>query len=404
MPPLSCDARLPFPLFFSLPVPFPLFWNPFFGTGLLFLEEEGTRGRELTRIYTWEEAEATPTCVEPVFWRRKGMGRNRKCFVHGTVVELCFRTEEGLPLSPNPFMLQIILSVLAAGQRRHAVTIVAFLVMPNHIHMLVVVEDPADIPGFARYVKRELAHAINHLLGRKKRTVWEEGYDSPSMTDPVKLRERLVYFYTNPQRANLVDTIEQYPHLSSWGALLKGAQEYRCRYIPRDKIPALPGRTLSVAEQEAVAQRLRGEGREENELVIEPFAWMECFVQTAGRDPEEERAEVLAKVREEEARCRRGRKVPVVGASTLRLRPINVAYQPKKYGHRSICLSSRPEYRRAYLAFYRELCAGAVKAGPECKEVDWYSKLPPGLFAPGGAMRANLLPQAVPTSNTVLIQ
>ena len=30
------------------------------------------------------------------------MSRNRKCFIHGTMVEICFRTEEGLPLVATP--------------------------------------------------------------------------------------------------------------------------------------------------------------------------------------------------------------------------------------------------------------------------------------------------------------
>ena len=331
------------------------------------------------------------------------MSRNRKCFIHGTVVELCFRTEEGLPLSPNPFIIQIILSTLAAAQTLYPVTIVAFLVMPNHIHLLVVVENPEAVPGFARYVKRETAHAINHLLGRRKRTIWEEGYYSPTITDPDEVKRRLLYFYTNPQRANLVDTIEEYPHISSWKAFLSGPTEYRHRYIPRDRIPMLPGRTLSLSEQRDLAQHLVDVGGDENVLVIKPFAWMKCFTALAGQDPSTHRTEVLADVRNAEEAYRRARTSPVVGATTLLLRPITTAHQPTKHGHRTACLSSSKTIRLAFTAFYRELCRKAVRTGPNSRSVDWFESLPPGLFAPGGAMRANLLPHAIPTSNTVLI-
>ena len=108
---------------------------------------------------------------------------NRKLFVHRTVVEVCFRTEEGLPLPATPYIKVIIESVLARAQSLYPVIICHCLVMANHVHMLVVVDDPACVPAFVGYLKGETAHVVNHLRGRKKRTVWCDGFDSPIILD-----------------------------------------------------------------------------------------------------------------------------------------------------------------------------------------------------------------------------
>jgi len=119
------------------------------------------------------------------------MPRIRKCFIRRTVVDLCFRTEEGLPLTANPILLTLLTSILARTQTIFPVTICHFVVMSNHVHMLNVVEFPELVKDFVGYFKRESAHAINHLLGRKKHTIWCSGYDSPIVLDPAKVLDRI---------------------------------------------------------------------------------------------------------------------------------------------------------------------------------------------------------------------
>lgn len=150
------------------------------------------------------------------------MPRNRKLLIHGKIYEICFRTEEGLPFAPTPYIKAIWESILARAQSLYRVRIVAGILMSNHPHLLIRVEDPEDVPKFVAYVKKETAHALNRLLGVEQHTVWQEGYDSPLLGDAAKVVERLVYCYTNPQKANLEDTIERYPGWSTWSEFLKG--------------------------------------------------------------------------------------------------------------------------------------------------------------------------------------
>ena len=65
----------------------------------------------------------------------------------------------------------IVMAALLRAQKHHPVVISHFLVSGTHIHMIVRVDNPEDIPGFMERFKTESAHYINRSLGRKKRTI-----------------------------------------------------------------------------------------------------------------------------------------------------------------------------------------------------------------------------------------
>ena len=102
-------------------------------------------------------------------------------------------------------------NVLARAQTMYPVVIVKYVIMPNHIHIIIVVRDPQDVPRFIEYLKRESAHVVNGLLGRRKHTVWCDGYDHPVILDPETAIERLTYLALNPVSASLIENENNYP-------------------------------------------------------------------------------------------------------------------------------------------------------------------------------------------------
>ena len=261
--------------------------------------------------------------------------------------------------------------------------------------MILVVKDPAAVKDFVGTIKKESAHAVNRLLGRQKRTVWCDGYDSVPILDPDKVVERIVYIYTNPQKANLEDRIERYPHFNSWSAFLKGGAEYKLRRIPRSRISKLSKTTLTMTEQKRLTAKLLEGSIFAGVLFVEPDAWLNCFQETKDADPERYKREIITKVRAEENRMAIMRKNPVLGAAQLRLQPVDRAHVPKKFGIRMICLSSFKELRVAFIAWYKERCFEATQAIARWKLGDWLAKPPPGFFLPGGFLHANVNPSAI---------
>src|SRR5688572_22422109 len=108
------------------------------------------------------------------------------------------RMETGLPLVCTSYMEAIIWGIIARAQVLYPVKVCAVVVMCNHIHILIAVEDPSDVVGFMDRVKTETSHAINRLLGRRQRTVWCDGYDSSTVLTVNDAIEKFIYLYTNP--------------------------------------------------------------------------------------------------------------------------------------------------------------------------------------------------------------
>ena len=194
------------------------------------------------------------------------MSNNGKLFIHNTLVEICFRLEDSLYFTSTPYMKEIFISCLATAQTMYKLQICHFVLMANHLHMLVVVEDTTSVSNVVGYLKKETAHAINRLLGRKRHTVWNADYDSPTILDYDTAISRIVYLYTNPQKANLVDKIEHYPNCNSWEAFQNNGCVINTKRIPRDAYTKLPRGTLSLKQQIDFTNALKSKAKRKCKL------------------------------------------------------------------------------------------------------------------------------------------
>jgi REP element-mobilizing transposase RayT len=321
------------------------------------------------------------------------MPRNRKCFIHGTVVEIGFRIQEGLLLPPTKLMRALLDGLLARAQNLYPLTICHFVIMSNHVHLLGVVQDPNDVPRFMEYFKRESAHAINRMLSRPQRTVWSPGYDSPTVLDAQKTIQRIIYFYTNPQQARLVQRIEDYPHLSSWEAFLADGSTHEVPYFPRTAVP----KSLSPGDGNSLPllMEMQRKAKVKHTLRILPHAWMNCFNETIGCDALKYKNEILSAVRQKESELDRTCGESVVGKRALQSSELRLDFTPKKCGKRMICLGSTKEIRRIFIEWFKISAIHAAKAIS-----GWIrgsaNQITPGFFAPGGLLHSYLVPVFTP--------
>jgi REP element-mobilizing transposase RayT len=324
------------------------------------------------------------------------MPRNPKCFAPNSVVEISFRTQRGLPFVAIPLIRLILKAVIAAAQALYPEQQVCDLVvMANHFHLMLITRDPSTLPAFIGYIKKESSHCFNRLTGRTGDTLWSEGYYSPPILDYRKVIKQLVYFYTNPQSANLVERIEDYPQLNSWQALLDGGHQETVRRVYRSSIPGLPERTLSAREHRRLAGSVYENSGEELEFRIDSFAWMECFAETREMDISRVRDMIVRLVRQKEEKLRRQRqqrKIRVKGAHALCLERIDMSYKPMSFGKKMLCLSTDRSIRVAFIGWYRSQLKiiEELKTAWPGSSADFIR--PPGFFAPGGYLAANLNP------------
>jgi hypothetical protein len=124
-------------------------------------------------------------------------------------------------LRPDPVTANAFIYCMAVAQMRSEVDVMGFMQMSNHLH-----DDIYDRPGSAPIFYREchglLAKCLNARWGR-----WENFFDT-RQTNAVHLAERedlirkLVYTFTNPVEAGLVERVTDWPGANGYEALITG--------------------------------------------------------------------------------------------------------------------------------------------------------------------------------------
>jgi putative transposase len=112
------------------------------------------------------------------------------------------RTTLGPSWLKQPRVAECMTETIRDGERERALYgLVAFVVMPNHVHLLI--EPRAPAPKITQFVKGVSARRANGLLNRTGRPFWQdESFDRWVRSD--KERTNIIrYIEFNPVRANL---------------------------------------------------------------------------------------------------------------------------------------------------------------------------------------------------------
>ena len=196
---------------------------------------------------------------------------------HGAVLSVTFSVEEGLLLLSNPLCTLILQSALARAYYKHPVVVSHFIIQATHVHIVFTVVNPDDVPGFIRCFKTESAHMLNRVLGRKKRTIWCEGYDSPVVLDWQRAKNFITYLYANPAKDNLEDSIERFPGLSSWSMFQNRVTRVTWKRIHRPALRKLHAHEHTAAGYAREAKRLSDDAKSSHVFCVDPNAWMRAF-------------------------------------------------------------------------------------------------------------------------------
>jgi len=318
------------------------------------------------------------------------MAKNLKLFEHNVPYELCTSVRKGLPFVITPYIELILKGILASAQTQFPITICHLIVMANHIHMLIVVQDTEDVPRFMDHFKTESAHALNKLMGTTGESFWCEGYDSPAILSPTNFLHRMRYLYLNPVEANLCTKARNYKGISTYNNLLKGDSTETWRKYSRNQYPELPeGRIPRAYEAELLDHFSKARGIN-YKLKIEPWAWLSSYQESKSWKKKDTLSRFLTMLnRAEEDLSVDPEKV--IPEELQRNREIRTFYRSKRKGKKMLCLSDCIEQRKRVIAFIKEKSKLARDAYKKRIGGDYTAFPPPGFFLPGGALLANLI-------------
>lgn len=320
------------------------------------------------------------------------MSKKMKYHPHGSVLFCTLSLEEGLLLLANPLCQAIVKSCLVAARELYPVRICHMIVEATHIHLVLVVINPDDVNAFVRHFKTESAHMIDGLLGRNKRTVWCEGYDSPIVLTPARALIAIAYLYANPAKDNLETSIDKYPGFSTWKMFQSGQLTRHWKRLRRPQCTPITRNTNNLRGYTKIAEELLDASNEVQTFNLEPNAWMESFGYTSPKAQQQFNSQLIARIRSLEQRAEKKRthkKKRVMGRERLMAQVFDTSYRPQRSGRRMWCLSEKRSVRLEFIRFFKALMQKARAVRARWKLGDVTVLYPPGLYPPSMPKLAN---------------
>ncbi|MFD2231218.1 transposase [Alkalimarinus sediminis] len=98
---------------------------------------------------------------------------------------------------------------LKKAAEKYSLSIHAFVLMTNHVHLLVTPKLGEDVSLFMQYIGRRYVPYINHKYG-KSGSIWEGRYKACLVQEDTYFLSVMVYIELNPVRANMVESPSHY--------------------------------------------------------------------------------------------------------------------------------------------------------------------------------------------------
>ena len=120
-------------------------------------------------------------------------------------------------------MSNLFIDVLRGHTFERKFTVHDFVVMPDHVHLLISVPGEITIENAMQWIKGSFSFRAKRELGFQGE-VWQRGFSEVGVRDSVNFQEHRNYIEQNPVRAGLATSPEEYPYGSAYLKMLKRAR------------------------------------------------------------------------------------------------------------------------------------------------------------------------------------
>ena len=114
----------------------------------------------------------------------------------------CYHRRLGLD---SPEVYDLFVEVLENMRRRFAMCVYGFVVMPEHVHLLVSEPPCGTLADAIHYLKLSFAKRLRrHSQGSSSCVFWQQRYYDRNVRDEREFKEKLRYLHRNPVKRGLV--------------------------------------------------------------------------------------------------------------------------------------------------------------------------------------------------------
>jgi putative transposase len=132
------------------------------------------------------------------------------------------RAAGGRQLFQTERMANLFIAVLREYMRAGKFTVHDFVVMPNHIHILMTIPGNTTLENTMQLIKGNFSFRASHELAFRGE-VWQRGFSDVRVLDQQSFRIHQEYIDNNPVKAGIASLPEEYPYGSACLKLRKRA-------------------------------------------------------------------------------------------------------------------------------------------------------------------------------------
>jgi len=112
-------------------------------------------------------------------------------------------------------MANLFIDVLRITMRSKRVLVHDFVVMPNHVHILMTIPGDMSLEKAMQLIKGGFSFRANQELGYRSE-IWQRGFSDVRIEDEGSFEEHRKYIDNNPVKAGLANSPEEYPSGSAY--------------------------------------------------------------------------------------------------------------------------------------------------------------------------------------------
>ena len=125
------------------------------------------------------------------------------------------RCQTGPRWLADPRIADMVVEALHYGETSGRYDRLAWAVMPNHVHMVILPRQPPN--KIMNWLKSATGNRANAILGRTGQPFWMREYYDRWMRSEQEISKTIVYAENNPARAGLSSAADEYPWSSAAG-------------------------------------------------------------------------------------------------------------------------------------------------------------------------------------------
>lgn len=123
-------------------------------------------------------------------------------------------TWERRPIFRSDRAAGLFLAVLFGYRDRELFQLYEFVVMPDHIHLLLAPKPTVSLERATQFIKGGYSHRFMKETGSRME-IWERSFTNHRIRDAADYEKHRSHILQNPVRVGLVDLPEEYPYSSA---------------------------------------------------------------------------------------------------------------------------------------------------------------------------------------------